>query len=309
MLSLPSEIRCMIMSKYLCSVERKLWLIAGGLKDIDMRTKVKGRTVFAFVLGPYAVSRSYLNLLQWAMDNDQLCHDKYSCIHCKICQDFCAISALNGRLDVLKWLRDNNYPWDEKTFYCAAVSGKIELLEWLRYGKNPDGSYDVAPRSDDVEEQIQCPWNEKACFYAALKGHFNVLRWLRSEENHPYYEDEENNIFGGPCPWNSRVCAAAARKGSLEILQWLRSEENHPYYEDEGNNVFGGPCPWFPEVYVEAAKNGHLHIMKWAKDNDCKPLSDNVCSVEGFQLICKFAKNKGHFHIIEWLESLDLNFY
>ncbi len=38
--------------------------------------------------------------------------------------------ALNGHLEVLKWARANNCPWDRWTCINAANNGNLEVLKW-----------------------------------------------------------------------------------------------------------------------------------------------------------------------------------
>jgi len=52
----------------------------------------------------------------------------------------CKWAALQGQLEILKWLRENDFPWDEKTCTRAVRGGHLEVLQWLRADS--------------------CPWNE-----------------------------------------------------------------------------------------------------------------------------------------------------
>ena len=45
--------------------------------------------------------------------------------------DICNYSAENGFLDLLKWARKNECPWDEHTCSFAAYSGHLEMLKYL----------------------------------------------------------------------------------------------------------------------------------------------------------------------------------
>ena len=37
-----------------------------------------------------------------------------------------------GQLEILKWLRENDFPWDEETCAAAALNGHLEVMQWLR---------------------------------------------------------------------------------------------------------------------------------------------------------------------------------
>ena len=44
----------------------------------------------------------------------------------------CTLAAEWGRLEILKWLREKNFPWDEETSRRAASGGHLEMLQWAR---------------------------------------------------------------------------------------------------------------------------------------------------------------------------------
>ena len=63
-----------------------------------------------------------------------------------------------GQLEILKWLRANDFPWGKQTCERAASGGHIEVLQWA----HANG----------------CPWNENTCACAAYGGHLGVLQWM-----------------------------------------------------------------------------------------------------------------------------------
>ena len=44
----------------------------------------------------------------------------------------CMWAAGAGQLEILKWLRENDFPWDEETCAAAALNGHLEVMQWLR---------------------------------------------------------------------------------------------------------------------------------------------------------------------------------
>ena len=100
----------------------------------------------------------------------------------------CEAVAACGQLDVLKWLRANNCPWDQLTCAAAAEHGHLHVLRWAC--------------------ENGCPWREDTCTSAAEHGHLALLQWARANE----------------CPWNTWTCARAALEGQLGILKWAREQ-------------------------------------------------------------------------------------
>ena len=96
----------------------------------------------------------------------------------------CALAAGEGQREVLKWLRENDFPWNEETCASAALGGHLEMLQWLRAN--------------------DCPWDEWTCARAALGGHLEVLQWARANG----------------CPWDERTRAFAEEEGHDAVLEW-----------------------------------------------------------------------------------------
>ena len=44
----------------------------------------------------------------------------------------CVWAAGEGQLEILKWLRENDFPWDEETCAAAALNGHLEVMQWMR---------------------------------------------------------------------------------------------------------------------------------------------------------------------------------
>lgn len=96
-----------------------------------------------------------------------------------------------GRLDILKWLAQNNiYPAEYATAFAAA-HGKLELLKWL----DQNG---IHPIEDDVTS-------------AMMNGQLEVVKWLVQIKR--FYPSQD--IING-----------AAASGQLEVLKWLAQAYN-----------------------------------------------------------------------------------
>ena len=48
-----------------------------------------------------------------------------------------ASAAGGGHLELLKWLRENDAPWDEGVYTNAASGGHSEVLKWARENGAP----------------------------------------------------------------------------------------------------------------------------------------------------------------------------
>jgi hypothetical protein len=73
-----------------------------------------------------------------------------------------AKAALNGHIEVVKYMRQLDVSWNTVTCRNAALNGHLELLKWVRAN--------------------HCPWNSWTCACAARNGHLELLKWARSNQ-------------------------------------------------------------------------------------------------------------------------------
>ena len=100
------------------------------------------RLADAFKIGDFDTTST----ISWALET---CSEKK--------ERFCHKMALNGNLDLLKFLHENGCPWDEFTCSEAAIKGRLECLQYLH--------------------ENGCPWNERTCSRAAQNGNLECLRY------------------------------------------------------------------------------------------------------------------------------------
>ncbi len=80
----------------------------------------------------------------------------------------CAYAALNGHLEILKYLREvAKAPWDWRIAAWAAGNGHLHILEYL------------------VERKYD-RYSEWACMHAAKNGHFDCLKYLHETAKAPW---------------------------------------------------------------------------------------------------------------------------
>jgi hypothetical protein len=121
----------------------------------------------------------------WARDNG--CKWELGDVH------NCYYAATAGSLEVLKWLREQNFAWNWLTCNGAASNNgretgarHLEVLQWARMNG--------------------CPWDSWTTGGAAGSGNIEMLRWVISQD----------------CGWHPNTCGFAAEQNRLETLVWLR---------------------------------------------------------------------------------------
>jgi hypothetical protein len=90
-------------------------------------------------------------------------------------RSLCNVAAKFGKLEVLKWARENGCEWSWRTCSEAAENGHLDVLKWT--------------------QENGCGWDFETCSAAARSGHLEVLQWAH-----------ENG-----CNWSERTCEEAAR--------------------------------------------------------------------------------------------------
>ena len=156
----------------------------------------------------------------------------------------CMWAAGKGQLEILKWLRENDFPWNEETCARAALFGHLELLQWAHENGCPWKQNTCSATAEGRHLEVLqwarangCPWDEWTCSDAAYGGHLEVLQWARANG----------------CHWNEETCEYTAWEGHLKVLQWLRAND----------------CPWVEDTCSAAAEGGHLEVLQWAHANGC----------------------------------------
>jgi hypothetical protein len=146
-----------------------------------------------------------LELLKWAREEKKCKWDKRTinaaayqgnlemvkyCVanECPINEGACAFAALEGKLECLKYLREEvKAPWASSTATFAAESGHLHILEYL------------------VERKYD-KYNVLACCTAAKHGHFDCLKYLHETAK---------------APWDSEAVGVAHRYNHPECVQYL----------------------------------------------------------------------------------------
>lgn len=147
-------------------------------------------------------------------------------LHKKCCPSDCLVclyTARNADLQMLQWLKTNNFGWNQFAAAEAARNGDIGMLTWLKENGCPmeEAVGDAAASSGHIKilewlEENNLPWGDGfACEEAAANGQIETLKWLR-----------ENG-----CPWDDSTPREAARNGQMKTLQWL-SENGCPFDEE-----------------------------------------------------------------------------
>lgn len=273
-------------SQFAYSVSLLKWAISNAA------TTIISPRIFAKCVG-YAS----IEVLEWFLLRGKLLLSVYAPVE--------AIKA--RRLDIIKWLRSKECPWDEKTSAAATLlpDGK-EILMWLR------------------DQNDICPWKSDTCQNAALVGNLSLLQWLR--EQNP------------PCAWSSGTFSNAAYAGHLHILNWAVSRPDRPH--DWNSKIFksaarGGQidvlkwallhnCPYDSSSFDGAAINGHENVFLWAySSNRVYRFDEETVIYAAFgghlnllQHLAKIVPPKyfsisvsraatagGHLHVLQWLRS------
>jgi hypothetical protein len=191
-----------------------------------------------------AAENGKLHVLKWLKNNNVKGYNKNKWI--------CKNAAIGNQLDCLKWARENGNPWNNAEMCkIAARNGNLEMFEWL-ISNGCIYSGEVSKEAANYGNLNILEWiKEKGyaldniCGSAAWGGHLEIVKW--GVENH--------------CKLNCGVISSAATNGHLEIIKWARSQG----------------CGWNSDACAQTVVHNHLDILKWLRLNGC-PWDEDVCT-------------------------------
>lgn len=191
---------------------------------------------------------------------------------CKLNKKDMMTVALNGHVNVLKWLFKHQ-SWANATngmMDCAAERGHFALVKFLR-SEGKSGS-------------------TKAMDYAAANGHFDILKWLHTRRKVCCTIIAMDGVAAAnrldivqwlhanrPEGCSTKAMDTAASYGSMEMVQWLHD------HRSEGCTI---------NAIIDAAANGHLEMVKWLHVNQSMGFSPKAFND---------AASKGHLEVVQWL--------
>ncbi|POM66867.1 Hypothetical protein PHPALM_17203 [Phytophthora palmivora] len=162
-------------------------------------------------------------------------------------------AAVNGRLDIMQWLRDNRTEGcSEEAFIAAAKNGDIEMVKWLY-----EFYLDVC---HPVEAMMMAAENGQAMMMAAENGQAEVVRFLRTfvamNDAVPALEDAVVNgrveVVDALVPYYSGLAQGAfmvaSAHGQSEVVRLLL------------NQGFTSVMYTNPSLR-EAAEGGHIDLV------------------------------------------------
>ena len=158
-----------------------------------------------------------------------------------------AQAALNGHLELLKWVRATEppCPWGCDACDMAARGGQLEVLQWLHAQECPrrmvTTTVDIVADDNIIIMSLYRSQNTRISGIWETPVFHDLLRSLPLRFLYIHHLPVSNR-----CPWNWTTCSAAAAGGHLGVLEWARSQEP--------------PCPWNGRTCSEAAMGGHLEV-------------------------------------------------
>ena len=176
-------------------------------------------------------------------------------------------AAINGRVDVMKILKDHSTHTYYRTFYRAAYRGHLDVLQLLTRANGVDTTILYGAAKGGHKHILQWAYDRGANFdsyvstKAAQGGHLDVLQWL-----HDHY-----------CPMDELTYCAGVATGSLEMVKFLRG------------------CPFSIQAVSLAASRGFLDIVQYFFD---------TYDIFDRAFVYANAKRSDQTHVTQWLDEI-----
>ena len=278
------------------------WLLGEQGRVVSEKNKSDGKSHNCLLA---CAAGGNVDVMKWLRDEVQQTYD----------EDVMVVAAYYGRLEMVKWLKEQGWPWSPTVSWAAASMGRLEVLQWLR--------------------ENGCPWDQTTCESAAGGSHPEVLEYAlkngcgwdwTTARSYPTVDYRTGQVkVGGKNDvaylskgwplwkwmiengWTApaRISASVARSGKIEKLQWLKDRKCA--WDDEGVTRVGAKkgnlemLTWMKEngclraraVCVNAVEEGHKEVWIWARENGC-PFNEELCE--------KAAKHR-KFELLRWLRG------
>jgi hypothetical protein len=190
---------------------------------------------------------------------------------------------------------------DEKVFAIAASTGNIDLIEYLHENKFPynEDAFNYANTIEMIKylHQHDFPHNH-TLFYKATQFHkLEIVKYLHENE----YAD---GAIGLP------VIDDATRMGRLDIVKYLH-ENGYMYGEETFTNAItsgnvklveylhGIGCPYDGSIYIDAVWTGNLDIIKYLYQNNFRYSEEAIIT----------AVECESFDVLKYLHEMNFPYY
>lgn len=100
-----------------CEWDSKICISAASSGNMETLQWLSNHNYEIYSGASYAAEHGHLNVLKWLYDNDYLFDE-----------DICTCAALGGSIEMMQWLMDHNYTCDDETCLNAARGGNLEML-------------------------------------------------------------------------------------------------------------------------------------------------------------------------------------
>lgn len=217
------------------------WNVSPDLYRVPLKT---GNLKLAKWLHQNGVSTRGQHVTQFAVRSGKLKVLKWALTHgCPLGPCVSEEAARTENWDLLKWLRTKKHcPVGNHECLCIIKSGNLPMLKWARENGYPFLHFTLNFRIQEkhfecVEWAVDhgCPWVQNAMYMAFQSGNFNVVRWLH-EKGCPWPEELDITFdikiehcmilewaLKRGCPWPKNL--RAFRNDPPEVQAWLNANK------------------------------------------------------------------------------------
>ena len=174
--------------------------------------------------------------------------------HCEFIGSLmCMAAAGEGKLDILKWLRQHKCHWNEYSLEEAAACGHLDVMQWaIENGCPMNASVSHGPAESYEDNSLEtlkflhkhsCPFDEGTCVRAVCSGQFEKLVWLRSPPIN--------------CPWDAGTTQVALRFCQWDMLKFAL-DNGCPYHPASRDTISTVASTMTARINDEREKNSTI---------------------------------------------------
>lgn len=200
-----------------------------------------------------------------------------------------ANACANGNIEILQWLKENNFETDQTVGIEAASRNKSDIIIWLLQNgyKLADRVWSLMIQHGNLE--LLKYGKEKGYTFVSNFCHFcptnrpDILKWLYEQR----IDHEDSNFHIG--------------RWDLETIKWLHAR-GYQWQEftaadiiksdqlESLNYVYDHGCVLSEYCYEEAARKGNKEIFQWLYDHNC-PKSNRTT---------RLLARRGNLELLKW---------
>ena len=199
-------------------------------------------------------------------------------------------------LNLIKYLRHQNYEWNETTVMSAVFRNNLEITKYLYDNgcKFPLDSLSYLSHTHGMEcwefvhDKCSIEWKSQTCFFAAVLGRLDILQFAIKHD-----KEIDEKVFKAAVSIDSKLQPGVDHRLVSTPEEQIKLSINMLKFLHKNTDV-----PLTHEIINEASAHGNLEAVKYLQENDCVWTSNvtNSAAIRNRPKVLKYLLENGCPH-------------